>query len=399
MKNKKSINNILIFLIILFSIIFILIFIYHYNKSGISIIINNNSEKNKIINFLNKLNLTNLIETNYKYNIINYQYNINLKKNIFNILMPDYNTLDIIKNINNIDFKYDNNNLHTIEILLSLFGSPVHFIYDSLNDLLSEISIRKNICYYASKTYVSINTSDNIKRPEKYFKNTESDVILLNDKSLIDGIIYSLLPSISGNIYDFSCYRVCEYILLLSILLELKKQNKDYLIQNIESIWRKETIKSKKFHEIFLTEFGSNIFALPKLFYIPGDKIWFKNPDDKSSDIEGFEGKWTIYLGNGLFGDFWKTCGNINNQFTFEDILIEIYNWRFCVKYDKNNELYIDEKEVNYRNKLCKEYKEEKNRIISLMNNYRNKYFFIDGCIDKTREKPKNIKFLEKYFL
>ena len=398
MKNKKSINNTIIFLIILFSIIFIITFIYYYYKSGISIIINNNDEKNQIINFLNKLNLTNLIETNYTYNIINYQYNIKLKKNIFNILMPNYNTLDIIENINNIDFTY-NNNLHTIEILLSLLGSPVHFIYDSLNDLLSEISIRENICYYASKTHVSINTSNNIKRPEKYFKNTESDVILLDNKSLIDGIIYSLLPSISGNIYDFSCYRVCEYIFLLSILLELKKQNKDLAIQNIESIWKKETIKSKKFHEIFLNEFGSNIFPLPKLFYIPGDKMWFKNHDDKSSDIEGFEGKWTIYLGNGLFGDFWKTCGNIKNQFTFEDILIEIYNWRFCVKYDKNNELYMDEKEVNYRNKLCKENKEEKNRIISLMNNYRNKYFFTGGCIDKTREKPKNIKFLEKFFL
>ena len=307
--------------------------------------------------------------------------------------MPNYNTFNITKNINNDDAL-------TVEILLSLLGSPIHFIYDSLNDLLSEISIRQNICYYASKTHVLINTSNNIKRPEKYFRNTDSDIVLLDDKSLIDGIIHALLPSISGDIYDFSCYRVCEYILLLAILLELKKQNKDSIIQKIESIWRKKPIKSKKFHNIFLIEFGSDIFPLPKLFYIPGDKLWFKNPDDKSSDIVGFEGKWTIYLGNGLFGDFWKTCGDVNNQFTFEDILIEMYNWRFCVKYNENNELYIDEEEVNNLNILCKNNINEKNKIINLMNNYRNKnkYFFIGGSIDKTREKPKNIKILEKYF-
>jgi len=402
MKSKKSITNIIIFLTFIFIILFILIFTYYHNKSGISITIKSNNEKEEVVGWLNKLNIIDLVEVTSVYITNNqYQYNIHLKKNIFDILMPNYNTLSITKNINNINFEFNNNEILTIEILLCLLGSPVHFIYDSLNDLLSEISMRQNICYYASKTYVSINTRHDItiERPNKYFRNTDNDIVLLDDKSLTDGIIYSLLPSVSGNIYEFSCYRVCEYVVLLSILLELKKQNKEYVIQKIESTWRKQQIKSKKFHDVFLTEFGSNIFPLPKLFYIPGDKLWFKNPDDKSSDVVGFEGKWTIYLGNGLFGDFWKTCGDINNQFTFEDILIEMYNWRFCVKYNKNNELYIDEEEVYYRNRLCKNDKNEKNKIVNLMNNYRNKYFFIGGSIDKTREKPKNIEIIEKYFL
>ncbi len=398
MKNKNKYIH--IFLIIMF-IIILLMLIYFSTKTGISIVIKND-ESDKIINWLNKLNIVNLVDINDTYNIINYQrqYNISLKKNIFDILMPNYNSFRIIKNMNKLNFTI-NEDVLNIEILLSLLGSPFHFVYDSLDDVLSEISIRRNICYYASKTHVSINTNDDIsiKRPHEYFKNKDNDIILLNNKSLIDGIIYSLLPSVSNNIYDFSCYRVCEYIVLVSILLELKKQNKDYIITKIEDIYRKKPIKSKSFHDIFMTEYGSNTFPLPKLFYIPGERIWFKNVDDKSSDIVGFEGKWTIYLGNGFFGDFWKTSGDINNQFTFEDVLIEIYNWRFCVKYNENKELYMDENEVNYRNKLCKENQEEKKRIIGLMNNYYGNYFFESGCVDKTREKPKNIFFLENFFI
>jgi hypothetical protein len=322
--------------------------------------------------------------------------------------MPNYNTFGILKNLNKMNLPITDD-LLDIEIILSLLGSSIHFVYDSLDDLLSEISIRRNISYYASKTYVSLNTNDDIiiKRPEEYFKNNDTDIILLEDASLIDGIIYSLLPELSNNLYEFSCKRVCEYIVLVSILLELKKHNKNNIIKKIEDIYRKKPIKSVSFNDTFMTEYGSNTLPVPKLFYIPGDKLWFKNMDDKSSDIAAFEGKWAIYLGNGLFADFWKTSGDITNQFTFEDILIEIYNWRFCVKLDDNNEPYIDEVEVYKRIKYCKENEKEKNRIISIMNNYYDnideikvnknyyKQNFIEGSIDKTREKPKNIKVFE----
>jgi hypothetical protein len=397
MKGKNILH---IFLIIIFILLIFIYFSIYKIKTGISIIIKNN-ENDKIKDWLNKLNIVNIIDIHETYDTRRqHLYNISLKKKYFDILMPDYNTFGIIKNINKLNIVF-NNDLLDMEIILSLLGCPVHFVYESLGELLSEISIRRNISYYASKTHVLLNTRTDItiKRPEEYFKNNDTDILLLDNKSLIDGIIYSLLPSISRNIYEFSCKRACEYIVLVSILLELKKHNKEHVIKKIESIYRTQPIKSVSFNDIFMIEYGCDTFPLPKLFYIPGDKIWFKNMDNKSSYIRGFEGKWSIYLGNGFFGDFWKTCGDVNNQFTFEDILIEIYNWRFCVKYNENKELYIDENEVNYRNKLCKKNEEEKNKIVSMMSKYRNKYFLDGGAVDRTRERPRYIKDLEKIFI
>ena len=41
-------------------------------------------------------------------------------------------------------------------------------------------------------------------------------------------------------------------------------------------------------------------------FYVPGDRLWFRNPDSASSDVEGYEGSWVFYLGGGLFNNFWE---------------------------------------------------------------------------------------------
>ena len=285
-------------------------------------------------------------------------------------------------------------------------------------------------CQYCNKNFLRRShkldhdkTNKHINNYNKYIQNNVNGDNIAGDKinnilnltlninslknTNLETVRRTMISDISNNLYEFSCKRVCEYIVLLSILLELKKYNKNNIIEKIEDIYRKKPLKSVSFNETFMTEYGSNTFPVPKLFYIPGDRLWFKNMDDKSSDVAAFEGKWAIYLGNGLFGDFWKTSGNITNQFTFEDILIEIYNWRYCVKLDDNNESYIDEVEVYKRIKYCKENEKEKNRIINIMNNYydnidevkvTNNYYkqsLIEGSIDKIREKPKNIKVFE----
>ena len=108
-------------------------------------------------------------------------------------------------------------------------------------------------------------------------------------------------------------------------------------------------------------------------YYIPGDRVWFRNPDDKSSDIVGYEGTWVVYLNDGLFCDFWKDGGNISHQHTLEDIIITIYNWRHSI-IDSS----IDDKFVQELNKNINNNPNTKNNIIKSMSKY--------GCMDKTRD-------------
>lgn len=342
---------------IIYSILFIILFIiYIYNNKYYGILIESGSEE--FINMLNRLNIYDMIDIDDNY--------FKLKKEWSNKLIVDFNTL----NLHTMMKKYDINDDITIEILLCLLNSPIINKYKDLDELETEINIRKNIVKYGYITHVNFNTNSDI-RSNKYFNGVK----LLPNRSLILGIKENLLPSISGKIYDFSCYRVTEQLILLAILIEAKNKYPE-LLNKIEDRWRIEPIKSNLFHTIFLNEHGSKFFPIPLNYYVPGDRVWFKNPDDRSSDIIGYEGKWTIYLNNGLFGDFWKNNGNINNQFTIENIMIEIYNWRHSI-INIDNIDYIDEDIVQQLNKNTN------NNIIDQMY----KYNIMGGCIDMTREK------------
>src|SRR3546814_17994260 len=70
--------------------------------------------------------------------------------------------------------------------------------------------------------------------------------------------------------------------------------------------WETRAIMSGQFHDVFLHEFGSMTEPLPPKYYIPGDRLWFRNPDEHSSNVEGYEGSWVFYVGDGLFTNFWK---------------------------------------------------------------------------------------------
>jgi len=50
---------------------------------------------------------------------------------------------------------------------------------------------------------------------------------------------------------------------------------------------------SEEFHTVFLREQGSMDEPLPPLYYVPGDRVWFRNPHEASADATGFEGSWS----------------------------------------------------------------------------------------------------------
>ncbi len=64
---------------------------------------------------------------------------------------------------------------------------------------------------------------------------------------------------------------------------------------------------------------------LPNDNFIPGDWAYFVNTDEISSKKNGYEGANTIYLGRGLFSDYYN---DNNHHFTFREQIDEVYQWR-----------------------------------------------------------------------
>ena len=143
--------------------------------------------------------------------------------------------------------------------------------------------------------------TDAAERPEEYWHYDEEAGFLLNhNQSIIQALIKATQPENLEYAYSFSCYRATEYVILLSIAQELQKVNPP-LLKRLEERSESRAIRSGEFHEIFLKEYGSIEEPFPMKYYVPGDRVWFRNPDSRSSDISGYEGSWVIYLGHNLF--------------------------------------------------------------------------------------------------
>ena len=62
--------------------------------------------------------------------------------------------------------------------------------------------------------------------------------------------------------------------------------------------------------------------------FIPGDWVYFVNPDSETADLSGYEGSNSIYMGRGRFDDFYN---DNNHHYLYTEKLKEVYNWRFGV--------------------------------------------------------------------
>ena len=360
----------LIFLI--FSIFSLSFYFYRTDTSGVSF--TNKKDSHEFLMLLKKLEIDDYV--------VRVNNNFVIKSYFAKLLMPDYNTLDLRKKMkvynitNNITKDDDDYNL-TVEILLCLLNAPVLFTFDSFDDFIDMIDSRKIIVKYGYLAHVKFDTGKDIKVNVDYFQYNDKDVILLENKSLLEGIKKSIIPK--DKLYNYSCQRITEFLLLLG-LLEVNRNKPIY--QQIESIWRRKAIKSELFQDTFLYEYGTKENPIPMKYYIPGDRIWLKNPDDKSSDIVGYEGTWVVYLNDGLFCDFWKDGGDVSHQHTLEDIIITIYNWRHSIIESSIDESSIDDKFVQQLNKNINNNPNTKNNIIKSMS----KYYADGGCMDKTRD-------------
>jgi hypothetical protein len=274
------------------------------------------------------------------------------------------------------------------EILWALLVSPVGFEFKSLEALASSVQVRKNIALAARKTALAFKT-EAAERPADYWHyEEEAGFILQPGRCLIDALVSATQPEATGKLYDFSCYRATEYVILLGLAQEASTHNPT-LLNDLQKLNEVHAVRSGQFHDVYLHEYGTLEKPLPSHFFVPGDRLWFRNPDEASSDVTGYEGSWVIYMGSGLFSNFWKR----DQPYTLITKCVEIYHWRDGLQTNAEGELWIDESVVEARMADTLRNPTKLKRVLERMMKMRDpKGVYADGgCLDSTREYPKQI--------
>jgi len=270
------------------------------------------------------------------------------------------------------------------EIVITLLMSPVNLEFPSIDEFESAVLIRRNSVLAAHKTSLAFETAK-ANRPPRYWTYKEGAGYTLNPgQDLIEALVTATQPEISGQQYSFSCYRATEYILLQSIALELQRSH-PALLQGLQALWTQRAVMSAEFHDVFLRELGSIANPLPALYYVPGDRVWFRNPDEASADATGFEGSWVMYLGSGLFNNFW----NHTKPYSLAEKCVEIYHWRHGLYQDAQGAARIDEERIKPLIQETLNQPEELARVMALMTRWREArgvYTLNGGCMDTSRE-------------
>ena len=269
------------------------------------------------------------------------------------------------------------------EIVLALLLAPVAAEFPSLDELVSAVHIRRNIVQAARKTTLSFHTSQAERPADCWTYKEDCGFVILPGVSLTAALAKATQPEVSGTLYAFSCYRATEYVMLLGIAEELAHCN-PALYQQLESLWTRRPIMSGEFHEVFLREQGSMEAPLPPHYFVPGDRVWFRNPDEASAEASGYEGSWVIYLGEGLFTNFWKH----DQPYTLAAKCLEIFHWRHATYLDAGGDARMDEEKVEALVAATSLDADEAGRIQARMQRYREaRGVYVDGgCLDTTRE-------------
>lgn len=270
------------------------------------------------------------------------------------------------------------------EIVVAMLVGPIVFEFPTMSEWVSAVRIRVNIVQAARKTTLAFHTAEADRPPDFWTYDEDQGFVIRAGKSLIEALEMATQPEVSGSVYSFSCYRASEYLILLGIAKELECCNPP-LYARLQAMWGTHPIKSGKFHDVFLHEQGAMDAPLPRCYFVPGDRTWFRNPDEASSDASGFEGSWVMYLGGGLFNNFWKR----EQPYTLTGKCLEIYHWRHGLYIDAQDEERIDEDKVAQLVAASMQDASEVARILALMSRYREPrgvYTAAGGCIDTTRE-------------
>ena len=275
------------------------------------------------------------------------------------------------------------------EIVLALLAAPRPLHFSCTAEFISAVAIRRNIVLAARCTQLAFGTAEADRPPSHWTYDEERGFTLLPKQPLIEALKLATQPDAGdGQLYSFSCYRASEYVMLLGIAQELERVNPQ-LLAALQQQWETRSIKSRAFHDVFLIEYGSLDSPLPLGYYVPGDRVWFRNPDLHSSDASGYEGSWVIYLGNGMFSNFWRR----DRPYSLVEKCVEIYHWRHGTYTDRAGDLRMDEVIVEARIAETKADEFSLNAIVQRMQRLRDApgRFANGGCMDFSREFARNV--------
>lgn len=269
------------------------------------------------------------------------------------------------------------------EIFLSKAISPIASSFPSLDELFAAIRIRRNVALIARRTELWFSIDEDT-RPTTHWKKLTSDgFALIPGQSLPRALEVALCPDTSGQRYGFACRQASEYLMLAGLVQELEATNPQ-LLEAIEKRWADTPIRGESFIDAFLMERGSRERPFPKHHYVPGSRIWFKNPDEHSTDVDGFEGSWVVYMGAGKFVNLWDRA----EPYPIEIKCLEIYHWRHCVEHSASGALRMNEDRVKEMVDQSMADASAKEKILNQMMEYRAPVgvYGEGGCIDLTRE-------------
>ena len=296
-------------------------------------------------------------------------------------VVPDHDTTKISSSL---ELKVDESDSDLLlEILLSAVTSPIALIFPNAEEFFAAARMRFNIVKTARCTELSFDPNG-LERPEDCWTfSCSTGFILKPGASLIHALEKALFPDVSGRRYTFSCQRASEYLILLALARELEHSN-PALLRRIQSQWTKKALVADNFLHSFLFERGSTARPFPMRCFIPGGRLWFKNPDDYSSDVQGYEGSWVCYLGAGKFVNFWDRT----TPYTLETKCVEIYHWRHAVYRDRDGHLKIDEDVVQRKMRETLAHRDQLKAVLETMMKFRDPagVYAEGGCIDLTRD-------------
>jgi hypothetical protein len=275
------------------------------------------------------------------------------------------------------------------EIVLALLAAPRTLRFASAAEFLAAVAIRRNIVVAARATQLAFGTAE-ANRPESHWTYDEDrGFTVLPGQSLIEALTLATQPDAgNGQMYAFSCYRASEYVMLLGIARALERVNPP-LLAALQRQWETNAIQSGAFHDVFLVEYGSLDAPLPLRYYVPGDRVWFRNPDALSSDASGYEGSWVIYLGNGLFSNFWQR----DRPYSLVAKCLEIYHWRHGTWVDPEGDLRMNEAIVDAKVAETAANPAALATVVARMSRLRDgRGIYADGgCIDFSREFARSV--------
>ncbi len=301
--------------------------------------------------------------------------------------MPDFDTLELTATLRLAGQNDDDDLLR--EIWLTLLNSPLLLEFPSAEELQSSVNIRRNIARNAARTCLNFDTMAVERPPDCWRYSSETGFVLIPGSPLIESLRKACQPEPDGPLYSFSCSRAVEYVVLLSIAEEACECHPE-LLQRLQSQWERKALRATAFNEVFLDERGTLNSPMPIHYYVPGERVWFRNPDEGSEEATGYEGSWVIYLGGGLFSNFWKR----DAPFTMLTKCIEIHHWRDSTFRDAEGDLQVDETKVEALVARTLADKEACARVYELMHRLSDPIdvYAGGGSLDATRESAKFVR-------